>query len=504
MSPILVSTILIAYFAILMLIAYFTSRNATSETFFTGNKQSKWYLVAFGMIGASLSGVTFISVPGTVFSDGMGYYQVVLGYILGYAVIAQLLMPLYYKLNVTSIYEYLEGRFGKFSYKTGASFFLLSRTLGSATRLYLATMVLHLFLFKGMGIPYWLTAVITIALIWLYTFKGGIKTIVYTDTFQTFFLISSVVICTIVIAKALDVDFVQLYDKITATKTTNGFSMGKILFFDDYNSRMFFPKQFFGGMFIAIAMTGLDQDMMQKNLSCKSLGEAKKNMYSFTAVLIITNFLFLLLGGALYVFANETGAMLPMIDGKVVTDHVFPTLALNDFGMIAGIFFLLGITASSYASADSALAALTTGFCIDFLNFNKREEGNKQRVKLYVHIGFSVLFLLIILATKWYVDRNPEVHLIDLILMIAGYTYGPLLGLFAFGIFSKRKLKEIIVPFVCIAVPLICLFIAKNSVVWFNGYVFGYEILILNGLLTYFGLWLISKPEVGSENLVKS
>ena len=225
MTPILVSTILISYFAVLMLIAYYTSRNATSETFFTGNKQSKWYLVAFGMIGASLSGVTFISVPGTVYSDGMGYYQVVLGYILGYAVIAQLLMPLYYKLNVTSIYEYLEGRFGKFSYKTGASFFLLSRTLGSATRLYLATMVLHLFLFKGMGIPYWLTAVITIALIWLYTFKGGIKTIVYTDTFQTFFLISAVVICTIVIAKALDVDFVQLYHKITETKTTNGFSM---------------------------------------------------------------------------------------------------------------------------------------------------------------------------------------------------------------------------------------------------------------------------------------
>ena len=448
------------------------------------------------MIGASLSGVTFISVPGKVFSEGMAYYQIVLGYVLGYVVIAQILMPLYYRLNVTSIYEYLSKRFGIVSYKTGASFFILSRTLGSATRLYLATIVLQLFLFQDLGVPYWLTAVITVALIWVYTFKGGIKTIVYTDTFQTFFLISAVVICTIIISQALHVDIFGLFDKISATSAANGESMSKIFYFDDPLAKTYFPKQFFGGMFLAIAMTGLDQDLMQKNLTCRTIKDAQKNMYSFTAVLVVTNFLFLLLGGALFVYAASKGVALPMAGDKVITDHVFPTLALNNFGTIAGIFFLLGITASSYASADSALAALTTGFCIDFLNFNKREEKQKQRLKLIVHIGFSVLFLLIILGTKSYVDSNPDTDLIGLILTIAGYTYGPLLGLFSFGIFTKRKLMEIGVPLVCIAVPLICYWLDKNSTELFNGYNFGYELLIVNGLLTFLGLWIISKKAI--------
>lgn len=492
MTPGLIITILTIYFAVLIIISVITSRGANSDTFFTGNRQNKWYLVAFGMIGTSLSGVTFISVPGTVINDGMGYYQVVLGYILGYVVIAQVLMPLYYRLQVTSIYQYLEERFGVVSYKTGASFFMLSRTLGSAIRLFLATEVLHLFLFGPMNIPYWVTAVVTLLLIWIYTFKGGIKTIVITDAFQTIFLISSVIICTVIISKVLHVDFVGLYDKITAATTNNGHSMSKIFFFDDPNSKLFFPKHFFGGMFIAIAMTGLDQDMMQKNLSCKNLSDARKNMYSFTTILVITNFLFLLLGGALYVYAMETGADLPMKEGKIITDHVFPSLALSDFGLVAGIFFLLGITASSYASADSALTALTTGFCIDFLNFTKREEKQRQQLKLIVHIGFSVLFLLIILGTRWYVQNNPGTDLIGLILTLAGYTYGPLLGLFFFGILTKRKLNEWLVPFVCILIPVACYVLDKNSVDWFNGYRFGYEMLILNGVLTFAGLYLIS------------
>lgn len=493
MSSSLIIVVLVAYFAILIAISFFTSRNASTETFFTGDKQSPWYLVAFGMIGASLSGVTFISVPGKVIHDGMAYFQIVLGYILGYLVIAKILMPLYYRLNVTSIYEYLDHRLGKVSYKTGASFFILSRTLGSAIRLYLATLVLHLFLFKDLGLDYWLTAVITILLIWIYTFKGGIKTIVYTDTFQTFFLVSSVVICTIIIAAALNVNFVELYDKIAGSVTSTGDSMARIFVFDDVNAKNFFPKHFFGGMFLAIAMTGLDQDLMQKNLTCKTLGDAQKNMYSFTAVLVVTNFLFLLLGGALYVYAEAKGVSLPMKGDVITTDHVFPQLALNNFGKIAGIFFLLGITASSYASADSALAALTTGFCIDFLDFKSKTEKERKRLKLIVHIGFSLLFLIIILLTKWYVDSHPGTDIITVILTIASYTYGPLLGLFAFGIFTKKKLIEPLVPIVCVMVPVACYLLDSNSVSLLNGYIFGYEMLILNGLLTFVSLNLISK-----------
>lgn len=493
MTPTFIVTIIAAYFLVLVAISFLTSRNADSTTFFTGNRQSPWYLVAFGMIGASLSGVTFISVPGMVHNDGMAYFQIVLGYVLGYVVIAQVLMPLYYRLQVTSIYEYLENRFGQVSYKTGAGFFLLSRTLGSATRLYLATIVLQLFLFEDLGVPYWLTAVITIILIWIYTFKGGIKTIVYTDTFQTFFLVSAVIICTVVIANALDLNFGELFGRISEQSTKTGGSMSQIFFLDDPNSKLFFPKQFFGGMFIAIAMTGLDQDLMQKNLTCRSLKDAQKNMYSFTTVLVITNFLFLLLGGALYVFADAKEITLPMNGKDILTDHVFPTLALNDFGTLAGTFFLLGIIASSYASADSALAALTTGFCIDFLQFRKRNEQEKQRLKLMVHIGFSLLFLVIILATKAYVDAHPGTDLIGLILTLAGYTYGPLLGLFAFGILTRRKLTEWAVPIICIVVPIVCYILDKNAQNWFNGYKFGYELLIVNGLLTFLGLRFISQ-----------
>ncbi len=502
MTSTLIITVLVAYFAVLILISILTSRNANSDTFFTGDKQSPWYLVAFGMIGASLSGVTFISVPGKVLIESMAYFQIVLGYVLGYLVIAKVLMPLYYKMNLISIYEYLLDRFGIVSYKTGAAFFILSRTLGSAIRLYLATFVLQLFLFEDLGVPYWVTALTTVALIWVYTFKGGIKTIVYTDTFQTFFLISAVVLCTVVIANALNVNLFGLFDKISATKSLAGDSMTKIFFFDDFKSPIYFPKQFFGGMFLAIAMTGLDQDLMQKNLTCKSLKDAQKNMYSFTTVLVFVNFLFLILGGALYVFANEKGILLPMKNDAIVTDHVFPTLALGSFGTVAGVFFLLGITASSYASADSALAALTTGFCIDFLNFSKREEKQKKRYQLYVHIGFSLLFFLIIILTQQYVDANPGNDLIKMILKIASFTYGPLLGLFSFGIFTKRNLIEILVPFICILAPILCYYLSINSKEYLFGYEFGNELLIVNGLITFGGLYAISKKST-SDILIK-
>jgi SSS family transporter len=492
MSSTLVISVLVSYFLVLILIAFLTSRKATTDTFFTGNRQSPWFLVAFGMIGASLSGVTFISVPGKVLVESMAYYQVVLGYVLGYLVIALVLMPLYYKLNLISIYEFLRDRLGFWSYKTGAGFFILSRTLGSALRLYLATIVLQLFLFDSLGVPYYITAFTTVALIWVYTFNGGIKTIVYTDTFQTFFLVSAVILCTVVISNTLGFNFSELFQTIKSKTSLSGNSMTKIFFFEDYKSALFFPKQFFGGMFLAIAMTGLDQDLMQKNLTCKNIKDAQKNMFSFTFILVIVNFLFLLLGGALYVFADSKGIQLPLDElGNVKTDSVFPTLALGEFGTIAGIFFLLGITASSYASADSALAALTTGFCIDFLNFNQRAEKEKKRLKLYVHIGFSVLFLVIILIMKQIASKD----LISIVLTVASYTYGPLLGLFFFGILTKRNVRDTLSPVICIIAPLLCYYFSTHSADWFGGYVFGYEMLIINGLLTFCLLYLFSKKQ---------
>lgn len=484
MEPIWVAIILIAYFLVLIAISILTSRNATTETFFTGNRQSPWYLVAFGMIGASLSGVTFISVPGSVINESMAYMQVIFGYILGYLVIGLILMPLYYKLNLISIYSYLGTRFGRVSHLTGSAFFILSRTMGSAMRLYLATDVLHIFLFKSMGVSFMVTALVTVLLIWIYTFKGGIKTIVYTDTFQTFFLVSSVVITVAIIMSRLDWSITESVVNLTE----RGFF--KMAYFDDYRSPLFFPKQFFGGMFIAIAMTGLDQDLMQKNLTCKSIKDAQKNMWSFTAVMVVVTFLFLVLGGLLYSYAEINAVALPLnAEGQIQTDRVFPTLALNEFGTIAAVFFLLGITASSYASADSALAALTTGFCIDFLKVEEKSEVYRKNAKFWTHIAFSVLFLLIILGVK---ELN-QAALISTILKVAAYTYGPLLGLFAFGILTKRVVKDNWVPFVCLLSPILCYILSLNSKVWLNGYVFGLEMLILNGLLTCIGLFIISR-----------
>lgn len=476
---------MVVYFGALIIISLITSRGATTDTFFTANRQSPWYLVAFGMIGASLSGITFVSVPGNVGKTNFAYFQVVLGYIVGYGVIMTVLMPLYYRLNLVSIYTYLETRFDRWSYKTGAFFFLLSRTLGSSLRLCLSATVLQIFLFDAWNVPFYVTVIITIFLIWIYTFKGGIKTIVWTDTFQTTFLVSSVIICVYLIADRLGL---SLWEMI---RTINASELSRIFYFDDANSTLFFPKQFFSGAFIAIAMTGLDQDLMQKNLTCRNLPDAQKNMFWLTFSIVIVNLLFLTLGALLYIYSETRGLPLP-----AVSDELFPRLALGEFGLVAGIFFLLGIIASSYASADSALAALTTSFCIDFLDFKNKPEDVKRRQKNIVHIGFSVLFLVIILIFKELNERT----LIDAVLNLAGYTYGPLLGLFFFGLLTSRRVKDKWVPVVCVVAPFLSYGLSLNSPDWFNGYKFSYEILVVNGLITMAGLWLISrKPELAKS-----
>lgn len=478
MTPFFVCSILLVYFAALISISYFTSKGADTNTFFTAHRQSPWYLVAFGMIGSSLSGVTFVSVPGNVGKVGFAYFQVVLGYLVGYWVIILVLMPLYYKLKVVSIYTYLEQRFDVWAYKTGALFFIVSRSIGSSLRLFLAATVLQLFLFDAWGVPFFVTVAVTIALIWIYTFKGGVKTIIWTDTFQTFFLVGAVIITVWQIADKLGFSFADMVSAIREGGHAN------IFVFDSASSPLFFPKQFFGGMFITIAMTGLDQEIMQKNLTCKTLGDAQKNMFWFSLTLVIVNLLFLVLGALLYIYCNQKGITVPQ-----ATDELFPRLAFNELGPLVGILFLLGITASSYASADSALTGLTTSFCIDFLNFKNKEEKTKQRQKLITHLGFSVLFLVIILVFK---ELN-EKTVIDAVLNVAGYTYGPLLGLFSFGIFTKRKVMGKFVPIICLLSPMISYALSKNSTALFGGYKIGIEILIINGLITFIGLWLISK-----------
>ncbi|MEZ4973219.1 MAG: sodium:solute symporter [Cyclobacteriaceae bacterium] len=480
MSPLLVVSILLLYFAVLIAISLITSKGATSDTFFTANRQSPWYLVAYGMIGASLSGVTFISVPAAVGNTAFSYFQVVLGYILGYWAIIWILLPLYYRLNLISIYSYFEDRFDRISYKTGSFFFILSRSIGSSLRLFLAASVLQLFLFDTWGVPFFVTVVVTIFFIWIYTFRGGIKTIVWTDTFQTTFLILAVVISVILIAQRLNLGFGGLMSLVFES------DYSRIFFFDDPKSTFFFPKQFFGGAFIALTMTGMDQDLMQKNLTCKNIGDAQKNMFWLSSTLVVVNLLFLILGALLYIYSAEFGIQLPE-----VRDELFPMLAFNEFGLLAAILFLLGITASTYASSDSALAALTTSFCVDFLDFKNKPEAIKQKQKNIVHVGFSILFLIIILIFKEVNERS----LIDAVLMAATYTYGPLLGLFAFGVFTKRRVQGKFVPVVCLLAPILCYLIVINAPDLLNGYKVSYENLILNGLLTCLGLFLISKKE---------
>jgi len=478
MTPLQALLILSVYFGVLILMSVITSKGADTNTFFTANRRSPWYLVAFGMIGSSLSGVTFISVPGNVGKIGFGYFQVVLGYLLGYWVIIGVLLPLYYRLNLISIYTFLEKRFSFWSYKTGAFFFMISRTIGSSLRLYLAATVLQLFLFDAWNVPFIVTVATTIVLIWIYTFKGGVKTIVWTDAFQTIFLIAAVCIAVLQITDKLGMSVGEM---IT---TVNNSSLSKVFYFDDPNSTMYFWKQFFGGAFIAITMTGMDQEIMQKNLTCKNIGDAQKNMFWFSLILVAVNLLFLTLGALLYIYSEQMNFPIPEM-----SDELFPRLALQKLGDAVGIFFLLGITASSYASADSALAGLTTSFCIDFLNFSKKAEEQRRRQKFMVHVGFSLLFLIIIVIFREINERS----VIDAVLNIAGYTYGPLLGLFSFGVFTKRIVNDKLVPLICVISPALSYILSSNSEAWFSGYKFGIEILIANGIITFLGLWIISK-----------
>ncbi|MDX2188625.1 MAG: sodium:solute symporter [Bacteroidota bacterium] len=478
MTPTIIVIVLVVYFAALLIIAHYTSKGADTDAFFTGNRSSPWYLVAFGMIGTSLSGVTFISVPGAVGTQAFSYFQFVLGYLFGYAFIALVLMPIYYRLNLVSIYTYLEQRLGFWSYKTGSFYFILSRTIGASFRLYLAAEVLQIGLFNQFGVPFWLTVLITISLIWIYTFKGGIKTIVVTDSFQTIFLIGSVSICVVLITQQLGLSLSGLMDNFQINPNTQ-------IFFWDFNDNKFFFKQLLSGAFIAIVMTGLDQDLMQKNLTCKNIKEAQINMFTFCIILVIVNFLFLTLGALLYMYVDSFHIAIP-----TRTDQLFPMLALNNFGIFAGILFLLGITASSYASADSALASLTTAFCIDFLNFsNHSDEKAKKKIKLWVHIGFSVLLFIVIILFR--LINNEAV--ITMVFKVAGYTYGPLLGLFFFGLFTKMEVNDKWVPLVCLLSPIITYLINVNSESLLNGYKFGFELLILNGLITFIGLIILRK-----------
>jgi len=482
MNPYVSLIILVVYFAMLITVSVYTSRGADTNTFFTANRQSPWYLVAFGMIGTSLSGVTFISVPGAVANIQFSYFQVVIGYILGYLIIGTVLMPLYYRLNLISIYSYLEQRFGFWSYKTGSAFFLLSRTVGSAVRLYVAAQVLQLALFRPLGVPFEVAVAITILLIWIYTFKGGVKTIIVTDTLQTFFLITAVILTIVLVSQELDLHGIS---DVWNTVQNSGYS--KVFYWDINDSKNFW-KQFFAGVFIAIVMTGMDQDLMQKNLTCKNIGEAQKNMFWFTAVLVVVNFLFLSLGALLYVYASAKG-----IPTTARTDEFYPMLALNHLGLAVGITFLLGITAATYASSDSALTALTTAFCIDFMEIEKKPEAQRSSIKFWVHIGFSVLFYIVILIFNKM--NNKEV--ITAIFDLAGYTYGPLLGLFTFGLFLKRPVMDRWVPFVCIIAPILTYYINNHSEEWFDGYKFGFERLIINGLITFIGLWLLTDRKSG-------
>ncbi len=481
MSPELVLTVIFAYFAMLIGVSFLTTKNTDAATFFTANRQSPWYLVAFGMIGASLSGVTFISVPGSVATTQFAYMQMVLGYLVGYAVIGLVLLPLYYKLNLISIYQFLEQRFGFWSYKTGAFYFLVSRIVGASIRLFLVAGVLQLAIFDAWGVSFNVTVAITIGLIWLYTFRGGIKTIVWTDTLQTLFMLVAVVVVISSIANELNLGFADLLSTVKEHPYSK-------MFFWDWQSGSNFFKQFFAGAFIAIVMTGLDQDMMQKNLTCKNLGDAQKNMFWFSVILVFVNLLFLCLGVLLYVFAETKGLALP-----ARTDDLFPFLALGHFNLVAGILFLLGIIAAAYSSADSALTALTTSFCVDFLNFKQEDTdlvmASQKKTRLLVHIGFSVVLFIVIIIFK---SLNNEA-VISAVFRAAGYTYGPLLGLYAFGLFTKFKVKDWSVPFICLLSPLLSylLNIYSEELLW--GYKFGFEILIVNGLITFLGLLLFKK-----------
>jgi len=476
LEPTSILLLIAVYFVVLVGISYLTQKTGSNEEFFKANNKSPWYLVAFGMIGASLSGVTFISIPGTVEFNAFSYFQVVLGYTIGYAVISLVLLPLYYKLQLTSIYTYLEERYGYYAYKTGASFFLLSRIVGASFRLFLVAGVLQLIVFDELNIPFYITVTITIILIWVYTFKSGIKTIVWTDSLQTLFMLISLGVSIVLLMQNMDIKFSEISSYLESQEQF------QIFFFEDWRSSDFFVKQFLSGAFIAIVMTGLDQDMMQKNLTCRNLKDAQKNILSFTLILTVVNFLFLFLGLLLTDYANTNGIL-------AEKDDLFPAIAMSgDLGLAVSVFFLLGLVAAAYSSADSALTSLTTSFSIDILNIEKRY-GKVQQIKVrkLTHIGVSLVLILTMLVFE-YAIKDQSV--INKLFQFAGYTYGPLLGLFALGMFTPWKIKDRFIPIVAILSPILSFFISRASSIWM-GFEFGFFILILNGCLTFLGLVLI-------------
>ncbi len=473
------------YTLLIFSISRFTARKANNESYFLGNRNSPWYVVAYGMIGASLSGVTFMSVPGLVEAESFSYMVLVMGYLAGYFVIALVLLPMYYKMNLTSIYTYLEKRFGFSSYKTGAFYFIISRLIGTSFRMFLVVNVLQLFVFDHWGIPFGVTVGLFMVLILLYTFQGGIKTIVWTDTLQTTFMISAVIITIFIIANSLGMSLGDLWGEASSRGYTK-------MFITDHNHERFFLKQFFAGMFITIVMTGLDQDMMQKNLSCRNLRDAQKNIFTFGFILIPVNLMFLFLGAVLWIYAGQFDIMLPQ-----TSDDLFPTLALQYLSVAAGLTFFFGLISAAYSSADGTLTALTTVFCIDFLGLKRRPDMTEQKIKRIryaVHIAFSVIVLFIIVGYR----AINDTALISKLFTIAGYTYGPLLGLYFFGLYTKMEVRDKWVPLLCIASPILSYLLSIHSQEWLWGYKFGFEILIVNGGITALGLWALARKKIST------
>jgi len=481
MSPVSVLITIAAYFAVLYFISYLSGRKTDNAGFFSGNRKSPWYVVAFASIGAVISGVTFVSVPGMVAASGFSYLQMVLGFAVGQLIIAFILIPLYYKMNLVSIYEYLESRFGISSYKTGAWFFFISKMLGAAVRLFVVCVVLQLLVFAPLHLPFVLNVIFTVGIVWLYTFRGGVKSLIWTDSLKTFCLIVSVGLTIYYIGKNLGLTAGSMWSLIGDS------DLSKIFFFDDVNDKRYFWKQFLAGVFTTIALIGLDQDMMQKTLSCKNFRDARKNMITSGILQIVVNLLFLTLGVLLYVYAAGKLIVLP-----AKGDGVFPFLAMQ-FSPIIGVLFIVGLISAAYAAAGSALTALTTSFTVDILESPKTKTENQvASIRKKVHIGMAVVMMIVIFAINML--NNDSV--INTVYMLASYTYGPLLGMFAFGIFTKKAVKDRWVPLVAIISPVLCFILDCNSQVWFNGYQFSHERLILNALFTFLGLCLLIRRNI--------
>lgn len=481
MSTPLLFLFVILYFLVLLGVARITGKNSNNMSFFIGNKNSNWMLVAFGMIGTSLSGVTFVSVPGAVGKDAFHYIQITIGYLIGYLTIAYVLLPIYYKLNLTSIYNYLETRLGFTAYKTGASFFVLSRTLGATARLYLVVKTLQVFILDNMGVPFWATTLVILIMILLYTYEGGVKTIVWTDTLQTSGMLIGLVVCSIWILSNMHFSVGEALSAMHVKGLSTVFNT-------DLNSKSFFVKQIIGGAFITLTMTGLDQEMMQKSISVKTLKDAQKNMITIGFTMLFVISLFLFLGGLLHLYAAQQNI-------SAVGDDLFPLLALNHMPPYISIIFILALISALFPSADGAITALTSSFCIDLLGMQRNlawDEAKKKKIRQRVHLSFALVFLLIVMVFKWIDNKS----IIDLLLKIASYTYGPLLGLFAFGILTKRCIQDKWAAIPCFLAPLICLILDYYQAQLFGNFKLGQELLIINGLLTFIGLWIISKPVI--------